>query len=433
VRSRPLSLVAPAFAALALAVFPAGASAASNPWLRYRFIDMAHQGGEAQFPSNTMFAFKKALAAGADSLELDTSATKDGQIVVMHDTSVDRTTNGSGWLNEMTWAQVSKLDNAHNFVPGKNAVNGLPASRYPYRGIATGQKKPPKGFKPSDFRVARLADVLKAFPHTPINIEIKGRGDDPAQFNRNAELLATLLKKYRSRKDLIVVSFNQDAVNRFHELMPSIAVAPGVGGIADFLLAGKSPGPGVAAVQIPITFKFGNQLLNVTTPDSVWKAHRAGYAVHVWLSDDREDVKTYNTLLDECVDGIMAAKPLLLEKVLRKRNVVRLNGKGTDPCSVRAESASRNGSSVTVAIERRGTGPQPYSGTVELRAGSARGQLLGKRSFSLPEKVKDGQASVQLTATGKRLLGGGRAPRTFVLVHTRNTRGEPNVTRLKIG
>ncbi|MBX5470080.1 MAG: glycerophosphodiester phosphodiesterase [Thermoleophilaceae bacterium] len=417
---------------LAALAAPSGAAAASNPWLAKRFLDMAHQGGEDEFPSNTMFAFRKALAAGANTLELDVSATRDGVLVVMHDTSVDRTTNGSGWLNEMTWAQVSKLDNAYYFVPGRNAVKGLPASRYPYRGIATGRRKPPRGFRASDFRVARLVDVLRAFPHTPINIEIKGRGDAPAEYMRNAELLAKLLERFRNRRDLIVVSFNQDAVDRFHQLVPSIPVAPGVAGIAAFLLGGGSPGDGVVALQIPITYRLGGQLLQVTTPDSVWKAHKAGYAVHVWLSDDTEDVRTYETLIDECVDGIMAAKPRLLAQVLRRRHVVGPDGKGTDPCSVRARRAALHGSTVSVSLERRGSGPQPYSGTVELRAGTARGRLLARGRFALPEGARDTQASLRLGAAARRLLRGGR-PRVLAVVRTRGARGEPNVTRVRLG
>jgi glycerophosphoryl diester phosphodiesterase len=199
-----------------------------------RVLNIAHQGGEAELPSNTMYAFKRALAGGADALELDVSSTADGQLVVMHDWRVDRTTNGTGYLTDLTLEQVRGLDAAHNFVPGRNAVPGLPADRYPLRGIRTGQRRPPRGYTREDFRVPTLTEVLRAFPRTPINIEIKGRDDQEPQFVRNAELLASLLGSVR-RTDLIVTSFNQRALDRFHELAPSVAVAPGVDGIARFL------------------------------------------------------------------------------------------------------------------------------------------------------------------------------------------------------
>ena len=66
------------------------------------------------------------------------------------------------------------------------------------------------------------------------------------------------------------------------------------------------------------------------------QAHREGWAVHIWLSGNEENARVYNDILDHCVDGIMPAKPLALEKVLRKRDVVRPDGKGTDPCSAGA-------------------------------------------------------------------------------------------------
>ena len=65
--------------------------AATNPWIEKTPLDIAHQGGEDEFPSNTMYAFKRSLQVGADMLELDVGVTRDGQVVVMHDTTVDRT------------------------------------------------------------------------------------------------------------------------------------------------------------------------------------------------------------------------------------------------------------------------------------------------------------------------------------------------------
>jgi len=422
----PRRLLIPlALLTLLLAATPAQAN---NRWLGDGVMNMAHQGGEDEFPSNTMFAFRKALALGADTLELDVSPTKDGQLVVMHDWQVDRTTNGTGYLTDLTLAQVRQLDAAYNFVPGRNAVSGLPASKYPYRGIRTGAKKPPKGFTRNDFRVPTLAEVLKAFPHTPINIEIKGRDDAEAQFLRNADVLAALLKNTK-RRDLIVVSFNQDAVDRFHAQVPQVDVAPGINGIAAFLLADQSPGAGTVALQIPITFETGGQTLTVTTPDSVFKSHKSGYAVHVWLSNDEENAKVYKQLLGMCVDGIMAAKPKLLEKTLRRGDVVRPGGRGTDPCSVRAKKATLKKRSVAVSLVRRGVEPKAYKGTVRVRAA---GKLLGHESFSLPKGTDAGGVTVPLSKAGKALLKGTNGLRGQVVVTSRGARGEPVVTRVRL-
>jgi glycerophosphoryl diester phosphodiesterase len=416
-------------AVLALSLVVVAPAQARNRWLGDKVLNMAHQGGEDEFPSNTMYAFRKALALGSDTLELDVSPTKDGHLVVMHDWQVDRTTNGHGYLTDLTLAQVRSLDAAYNFVPGRNAVSGLPASRYPFRGIRTGARRPPKGFTRDDFRVPTLAEVLRAFPHTPINIEIKGRDDAEAQFLHNADLLADLLQGTK-RRDLIVVSFNQDAVNRFHARVPQVDVAPGTSGIAAFLLGGGSPGPGTVALQIPITYELSGQSITVTTPKSVLQSHRAGYAVHVWLSNDEENAKVYDRLLSECVDGIMAAKPRLLERRLRARHVVRPGGHGTDPCSVRAHRAKVRKHGVAVSLQRRGREPKAYAGTVRIRA---RGRLLGREHFTLANGSKAGGVTVPLTRAGRRLLEAPGAVRATVSVTTRGARGRPNVTHVHLG
>jgi glycerophosphoryl diester phosphodiesterase len=315
--SRPLISVLTAVVVLAL---PAAAGAASNPWLVSKPYNIAHQGGEDEFPSNTMYAFERALKAGADMLELDVGVTADNQVVVMHDTTLDRTTNGTGTIASHTLAQIRRLDGAYWFSGGDDAYrHDRRASAYRWRGVATGRRRPPKGYTAADFRVPTLREVLRAFPHTPINIEIKGRTKAEAidEYVRNAEVLARLLKPFK-RKDIIVVSFKQEAVNRFHQLAPAVPLAPGIGGTADWLLGGKSPGEGVVAFQLPITYEFGGQLLNITTPDNVAHAHRDGYAWHTWLSNDGESVATWTKLIDWCVDGVMTAKPVAFEKLLRR-------------------------------------------------------------------------------------------------------------------
>jgi glycerophosphoryl diester phosphodiesterase len=300
-------------AAFAALIAPAVAQA-QNPWLDERVLNIAHQGGEDEFPSNTLYAFKRSVKAGADMLELDVGVTKDGRIVVSHDTTLDRTTNGRGTIESHTLRQIRKLDGAYWFSRGDDAYShDRRRSAYKLRGIATGRRKPPKGYTRKDFRVPTLRQVMNAFPRTPINIEIKGRteAEEPAEYVENAEALAALLSKTK-RRDLIVASFQQPAIDRFHELAPDIGLAPGIGGAAAWI-GGGSPGPGVVAFQLPITF----QGLSVTTPDNVARAHREGYAWHTWLSNDGDSPEVWRELIHWCVDGVMTARPVAFEQVLR--------------------------------------------------------------------------------------------------------------------
>ena len=297
------------------------AQAANRSIKKVRPLNIAHQGGEDEFPSNTMYAFRKALRAGADMLELDIGVTKDGKVIVMHNTTVDGKTNGHGTVASKTLRQIRRLDAAYWFAPRAedHYSHDLARRAYSFRGVATGHREPPKGFTAKDFRVPTLAQVLRAFPRTPINIEVKARTLDETtpEYVKNAEVLARLLKGTK-RRNLIVVSFRQEAVDRFHELDPRIGVAPGIGGAANWLLAGGSPGPGVVAFQVPITTVFAGSLLQVTTADNVARAHRDGYAWQNWFdTNDRDAPATWRRLIDMCVDGTMTSRPIAFERVLR--------------------------------------------------------------------------------------------------------------------
>jgi glycerophosphoryl diester phosphodiesterase len=316
-----------------VALVPAATASAANRWIETKApLNIAHQGGEDEFPSNTMYAFRKALRAGADMLELDVGVTKDNKVIVMHDTTVDGKTNGRGTVASKTLKQIKRLDAAFWFAPkaSEHYSHELARRAYRFRGIATGRRKPPKGFRAKDFRVPTLAEVLKAFPRTPINIEIKGRTPDEAtaEYVQNAEVLARLLKDTK-RRDLIVASFQQAAVDRFHELAPRIDLAPGIDGAANWILSGGSPGPGVVAFQVPITFQFGGSQLNITTAENVARAHREGYAWQNWFSnEDRDAPAAWRSLIDMCVDGTMTSRPAAYEKVLKAHKRPAACGQG---------------------------------------------------------------------------------------------------------
>jgi glycerophosphoryl diester phosphodiesterase len=318
---RTISLSALVVAVLALGLAATPAADAANPWIKPRPLNIAHQGGEDEFPSNTMFAFRRAVKSGADMLELDIGVTKDNKVIVMHDTTVDRTTNGRGTVASKTLRQIRRLDAAYWFSRRgpDHYEHGRPRSAYPFRAVATGARRPPRGYSASDFRVPTLTEVMKAFPRTPINVEIKGRTPDEAdaEYVRNAEVLARLLRNTK-RRDLIVASFRQKALERFHSLVPRIDLSPGFDGVANWLLAGGSPGAGVVVFQVPITTRVGGTLLAVTTKANVTRAHGEGYAWQNWFSDDDRDAPAaWRSLVDMCVDGIMTSHPVALEKVLR--------------------------------------------------------------------------------------------------------------------
>jgi glycerophosphoryl diester phosphodiesterase len=335
---RRVALIAVAvMAALTLSMVPATrveASAKSRPadlpWTERRFLNMAHAGGENEAPANTMYALKRAVRLGADMIELDVQSTSDDKLVVMHDATLNNFTNGAGLVRDHTFREVHALDAAYNFVPGRSAVPGLPPESYPLRGVRTRDRKPPRGYRASDFAIPSLREVLRTFRNVPINIEIKGTSDtDVESFLHNARLLADLLNK-TGRTDIIVVSFNDAAVAEFHELAPQIPLAPGLQGVTAYVLSGVQPIDGTVAIQIPVQF----QGIPLATPEFIARAHADGFAVHVWFSGTApEDEATYNSLIDACADGLMVARPTLLEQILDERGIARPGTPGVDPCA----------------------------------------------------------------------------------------------------
>src|SRR5690606_33883226 len=136
-----------------------------NVWLtERRILNMAHGGGLKEAPEGTLYAYKTAAARGANSIEMDLHMTLDGHVVAIHDSTVDRTTNGTGCVVAHTLAELKALDAAYNFVPGEGPVGGRPDDAYTFRGIATGEVAPPAGFTANDFTIATLEEIFQAVP-----------------------------------------------------------------------------------------------------------------------------------------------------------------------------------------------------------------------------------------------------------------------------
>src|SRR5688572_33278632 len=109
-RTLPGVVVALCAAFFGLLAPAAPAGVAKTDWTKLRVLNIAHQGGEDEAPSNTMYAYERAMRLGADMLEVDIHTTADGELVVLHDATVNRTTNGTGRVYDMTLAEVQALD-----------------------------------------------------------------------------------------------------------------------------------------------------------------------------------------------------------------------------------------------------------------------------------------------------------------------------------
>jgi glycerophosphoryl diester phosphodiesterase len=341
-----------AVAALLICALATGHASAADPdrpaitpptdfWQNKGFMNMAHQGGELEAPGNTLFAFKTAMRyRGADTLEMDSYVSADGVLMVTHDMRPSGTSNAPNSadfeIRDLTLEQLKSYDFAWKFTPGKGHYGFNEADPHPYRGIATGEKAPPIGYTANDFRIATFEEVLEAFPDTPLNIDMKDYGPDPGVSLAAAEALAEIMNAHPERSDdVIVASFDQAALDRFHELAPGHkALSGSLDGTVPYAFGGPiSPAP--VALQPPDLFEFGSVVR--TVPLLKPFTDYDGFALHVWGSDKDPEQETdpfYARLIEEGADGFFTQLPARLHQYLCEAGIRRPDG--SQRCSLQA-------------------------------------------------------------------------------------------------
>lgn len=323
-RSRLVGMATVTVAVLVVSLVTAAGGGASpapgpdNPWLNRRVVGLAHAGGEDENPHSSLYAFGQATKTGATMLDMDLQITSDGVPVIIHNDTVDRTTNGTGTVSNMTFAQVHALDAAYWFTADCWACSGRPDSDYIYRGIRTGDKPPPPGYTADDFGVPSLEEVFQRFPNAYFDIEIK---DDGAQVPELAQKTADLIHKYGLSKRVVIASFGNTGMDLFRAAAPDVATSATQGEVEDFILKNIVPA-NAQVLDVPPFHDYNGVNLQIVTPAFVAKAHEAGLAVWVWMdSSDEQNAEFYGSLLDMGVDGINASRPSVLMDLLRSRGV----------------------------------------------------------------------------------------------------------------
>lgn len=286
-----------------------------NPWLARRVLGFAHRGGALEHPENTLYAFRAGLAAGTTGLELDVHATADGELVVCHDRTVDRTTDGTGEIAALSLAEVRSLDAAAHFVPGIGTLPEAEPADWSLAGVAHGAKTV-DDLDPEELRIPTLREVLATFPDVVLNMEIK---DGPPRVPAYTDTLASLLTEFGRADDVIVAGFEDTYLAEFRRRASGIHTGMGSREVAAFRRSGEPPVPGPrgarpVVLQLPPT--YGDRPL--VTQELVAGAHTAGYAVHVWTIDD-PDLMAH--LVELGVDGIMSDRPSVLADTLDRLGV----------------------------------------------------------------------------------------------------------------
>lgn len=239
---------------------------------------ISHRGASAHAPENTLAAFKLAVDQGADGVELDAKMTADGQIVVIHDQTVDRTTGAHGTVRAMTLAQLKSLDAGSFFAP---AFKGEP--------------------------IPTLEEVFLAIgSRTLINVEITNY---TSVWDALPDKICDLVKKLGLQEHIIFSSFHPLNLIRAKRRLPEVPVALLTeAGAAGRLLRGP-----LGRLAAP---KFIHPYYTDVTEASLALEHRRGRRVNVWTVDQPEDIRR---LLRIGIDGIITDDPRLARQIAEEK------------------------------------------------------------------------------------------------------------------
>ncbi len=253
---------------------------------------IAHQGGDGIFPGDTMYAFEKAVELGADVLEMDAHITKDGEIVLMHDEKVDRTTDGSGLIEDLTLAELKGLDAAYQWSNDGGKT-------FPYRG--------------QGIQVPTLRELFEKFPDMRYVIEIK------LTKNPIDVPLCNLIREKNMQEKVVVASFHDDAMATFRATCPEVATSASRGEVTKFVILGKIflsgwISPQYQSLQVPWE-RSESKGIPIMTARFIRESHARHLHVEPWTVDDPALMKQY---IQWGVDGIMTDRPDVMMAVLEE-------------------------------------------------------------------------------------------------------------------
>ncbi len=286
---------------------------------------IAHGGGNREFPDNTLEAFYNAYSVDENvMMETDVSITKDGVVILSHDTTLDRKTNVTGKICDWNYSDLisQKVDFGYTNPTDENdALNGERKHFTTDDGV---EKYPtdvtyPEGVTPRDekvFLATTLEELITTFPNNRINVEIKQSGD----LGKTAlKEVLRVIEKHNAFERVVVASFHEEIYDEFQRLQKSGEVletfmcSPSYDSATEFFilqLLGLDLffDDDMCVFQLPTEEKG----FNLATKSMTSAAHKHNMAVHYWTINDVDEMKH---LIDINADGIMTDYPHRLKEV----------------------------------------------------------------------------------------------------------------------
>lgn len=228
----------------------------------------AHRGASGQFPENTMLAFEEALRSGVDGIELDVQLTKDGEVVIIHDEKVDRTTNGQGFVKDFTLAELEELDAGSWF-----------SSKFAEQRLMTLDTV--------------LAWMQEEGNHLRLNIELK---NDQIQYIGLEEKVLSLVEDYNLQERIIISSFNPFSLQRVRMQNEEIEIGYLVFGMPENALwIAREIGANAIHCEAPYALSAYGEA-----------AKKAGYPLRIYTVNAEDE---YKQLVEAGVEVIMTDFP----------------------------------------------------------------------------------------------------------------------------
>ena len=233
---------------------------------------VAHRGASAQYPENTMLAFRQAIQQGVDMIELDVHLTSDDELIVMHDTTLDRTTNGHGNIHDYSLQEIRQL----------NAGQGE--------------------------KVPLLSEAIQLARESQLRLFVEVKGSTDAAGVAIAEAVIRALEADNFLSQIVLTSFSPAALLRAKSIQPEISTmldpSPQDGGLTPRQICAQVLGAGANCVSYDFRF---------LTPEIATECQLTGLTLWAWDPDEPEDM---TQMIKLGVQGIMTNRPDVLNKVL---------------------------------------------------------------------------------------------------------------------
>ena len=225
----------------------------TNPWLReYRPLSVAHRGHSIAYPENTLEAYRKAIELGIEMIECDVNITSDGKLVMIHDSTLDRTTTGSGLVSASTWEEIQRLDAGGKF-------------KAEFAGV----------------KVPSTEETLLLYKEMGTLSCFEVKGADTDESNRIAVALAELFVKHDMLDKSFLSSYNHECLHLAKSKCPELLIGPE-------RLPDDAPADPPEAVRQAKAFDAPvlQHQYTVLTADVVRVLHENEIAVWAWSTTD---------------------------------------------------------------------------------------------------------------------------------------------------